>query len=100
MPRKTDQDEWYERERLHRAAADGDVTEVRCLIAAGYDVNAFDEGTELTPLHYTAEGEHYAVMRVLLDAGADIMLMSQTMPETRPCVMLLRHVRRRWHDFL
>jgi ankyrin repeat protein len=65
-------EDWFERERLHRAAADGDLAEVERLVSLGYDVNAFDDGTSMTPLHYAAECEHYKVMRYLLSAGANI----------------------------
>jgi ankyrin repeat protein len=63
-------DDWYEKERIHRAAQHGDVREVERLIAVGAAVNYFDE-ISFTPLHYAAACGHIEVMRVLLRAGAD-----------------------------
>jgi ankyrin repeat protein len=88
MPLDADVDEWFERERLHRAAADGDLAEVQRLVALGYDVNAFDDGTDMTPLHYAAEHEHYQVMRYLLSAGANINARREDRAGNTP----LRHV--------
>jgi ankyrin repeat protein len=56
MPRDCS-DDWFEAERLHRAAADGDVAQMESLVAAGSDINVFDELSR-TPLHYAVEGEH------------------------------------------
>ena len=66
-----DDRDWFERERLHRAAADGDLDEVRRLVAAGHPLNAFDE-LAFTPLHHAATRGHVAIMRVLLAAGAGV----------------------------
>ena len=62
-------DQWFERERLHRAAADGDLEEVRRLIDAGYELDLFDD-ISYTPLHYAAKHGYVDVMQVLLSAGA------------------------------
>ncbi|MEZ5531455.1 MAG: ankyrin repeat domain-containing protein [Steroidobacteraceae bacterium] len=64
-------DDWYEREQLHFAAADGDCERVRELLAGGADLGLFDD-IGCTPLHYAIQNEHYAVARLLLAAGADI----------------------------
>jgi len=64
-------DDWFERERLHRAAEDGDLEEVRRLVAEGCDLDAFDE-IAYTPLHYASTRGHIAVMRLLIEAGAGI----------------------------
>jgi len=56
---------------LHCAAQDGDVTRVQQLLTDGRSPNVFDE-TSKTPLHYAAENGHLEIMRVLLEAGADV----------------------------
>jgi ankyrin repeat protein len=67
-----DDDDWFEREQLHFAAADGDIERARELIAAGgANLGLFDD-IGCTPLHYAIENEHYAIARLLLAAGADI----------------------------
>jgi ankyrin repeat protein len=63
---------WFEKEKLHFAAADGDLEKVKVLVEEGFDVNAFDEGLSLTPLHYAVRGEHLAVAEYLLSVGADV----------------------------
>jgi ankyrin repeat protein len=64
-------DNWFENEKLHFAAQDGLVEEVRELLAKGYDPNVFDELSK-TPLHYAAERGHVEVMKALIAAGADV----------------------------
>lgn len=67
-----DIDDWIERERLHDAAADGDLTKVKELVAKDYDVNAFNDGFGWTPLHCAVRGEHIDVAKYLLSVGADV----------------------------
>lgn len=62
---------WFENERLHRAAADGDIPEMRLLLAATFKLNVFDY-LSFTPLHYAIKGEHYKAAEWLLDQGADV----------------------------
>jgi ankyrin repeat protein len=64
--------DWYEKEQLHFAAQDGDLTKAKELIEAGYDVNAIDEGMELTPLHYAVREEKFKVAEYLISAGAEV----------------------------
>ena len=64
-------EEVFEREKLHFAAEDGDVEEVKKLLDEGYQPNLFDELGK-TPLHYAAMRGHLDVMNVLLAAGADV----------------------------
>ena len=65
-------DDWYEKERLHFAADEGNLDEVKKLVEKGYDVNAFDEGLSFTPLHHAIINEQYKVAEYLIEAGADI----------------------------
>ena len=56
---------------LHHAADNGDVAEVRRLLAAGADVNCKTNRAE-TALHLAARRGHVDIVRLLLDHGADI----------------------------
>jgi ankyrin repeat protein len=64
-------DEWYERERLHLAAQDGDLSLIKHLLAEGSDVNAFDN-LGMTALHWAAKKEHHDVASLLIEAGAAV----------------------------
>jgi ankyrin repeat protein len=64
-------DDWYERERLHRAAASGDLELVKELIAEGCDPNDFDD-IGGTPLHHAAREERLDVAAALLEGGARV----------------------------
>ena len=58
-------------EALHRAAAAGEIEQVKLLISEGADVNVKnDEG--LTPLHYAAFKGHKEIVELLLAHGADV----------------------------
>lgn len=56
---------------LHRAAADGQVAQIRALLDKGADPNARD-GAGRTPLHVAAFGSHDDAVRALAAGGADI----------------------------
>lgn len=56
---------------LQSAAADGDLTRVRQLLADGIDVDGQDSAGR-TPLLYAVSRGHIEVARVLIDAGAAI----------------------------
>ena len=58
-------------DRLHNAAEEGNLNEVKQLIQEGYQVNDFDE-LGMTPLHYAAENGHVEVMKYLLKSGANV----------------------------
>lgn len=78
-------DDWFEAERLHRAAADGDVSQMVSLVRSGFKVNEFDDLSR-TPLHYAVDGEHYLAAQWLLDNGADVNVHDEEMiGETALC---------------
>lgn len=56
---------------LHRAAARGDVGELRALLNARADANRRDPRGR-TPLHVAAFFSHYAALGALVDGGGDI----------------------------
>ncbi|MFP5237034.1 MAG: ankyrin repeat domain-containing protein [Acidobacteriota bacterium] len=64
--------DWYEKERLHRAAESGDVEEIKALLEEGLPIGAFDEVLSRTPLHCAAISGHIDAARYLIEAGADV----------------------------
>ena len=70
-------DDWFEAERLHRAAEDGDLQEIERLIVSGYDVNLFDDMGH-TPLHRAVLGRQYNVVQQLLRQGANVNANDET----------------------
>jgi ankyrin repeat protein len=62
---------WFENERLHRASAEGDLQEMRRLHAGGYKLDVFDD-LGRTPLHYAVEAEHYKAAEWLIQEGANV----------------------------
>jgi ankyrin repeat protein len=73
-----DEDDWFEKERLHRAAASGDMAMIESLLAEGVPPTAFDY-ISYTPLHYAAVNGHTAAVRRLLRAGADVNAYQEEM---------------------
>src|SRR5262245_816197 len=67
----TFRDDWYPAEKLHRAAEDGDLERARELIRERAALNAFD-AIGYTPLHHAVKNRHVSMIKLLLDAGADI----------------------------
>jgi len=65
--------DWFEAEKLHRAASDGSIAEMDRLVREGRDVSVFD-GLSRGPLHYAVIGEHYKAVVWLLGQGADVNL--------------------------
>lgn len=80
---KRHMDDWYERERLHRVADNGDLAAVKTLIAEGRDVNAMDS-LAMTPMHYAAAAGHLHVVRFLISAGANVNAKSEAMAGDTP----------------
>lgn len=66
-----DPEDFFEAERLHRAAADGDVEEMQRLIAGGCSLELFDY-LGRAPLHCATEGRHLRAVEWLIAAGANI----------------------------
>jgi ankyrin repeat protein len=64
-------EDWYEKECLHRAASLGDLKEIKALLEEGFPTDAFDDLSR-TALHYAAIGGHIPAVRYLIDAGADV----------------------------
>jgi ankyrin repeat protein len=56
---------------LHEAAHQGDVAEIRALVAEGADLEARDAAGR-TPIHVATFGSQDEALRVLADAGADL----------------------------
>jgi ankyrin repeat protein len=66
-----DRDDWFAAEKLHRAAADGDMERARELVSEGARLDVFD-GIGYTPLHHAVKNQHISMIRLLLEAGAAI----------------------------
>lgn len=82
---------WFERERLHRAAAEGNHDEMRRLVAVGgHALTTFDD-LGRTPLHYAVEGEHYLAAEWLIQQGAVVNAHDEpTIGETPLCLAVRR----------
>jgi ankyrin repeat protein len=61
---------------LHEAAADGDLEQVKLLLAKGLDVDTRGE-KGMTPLHLAAEEGHKNVVELLIAKGADINVVER-----------------------
>jgi ankyrin repeat protein len=66
-------EEKFEREHLHRAAADGNIAELKSLLKTDQlkRINTFDD-VSLTPLMRAAMGGHVHAVKLLIKAGADV----------------------------
>lgn len=62
---------WFDNERLHSAASEGDLLEMARLLTNGFQLNAFDD-LGYAPLHHAVAAEHYKAAEWLLDQGADV----------------------------
>ena len=63
---------WLRTERLHRAAATGDLLEIERLLQEGCNIDAFDEDLPRTPLHYAAIENQADAVQLLIRAGANV----------------------------
>lgn len=57
---------------LHKAAAVGDIEQVKSLISKGSDVNAMDDRLDGSPLHLAAYRGHRQVVELLIANGANV----------------------------
>ena len=57
---------------IHKAASDGNIEAVKQHLAAGVDVNAWDEDFGWTPLHLAAQRGYKEIIELLLANGADV----------------------------
>lgn len=64
-------DDWFPAERLHRVAAEGDIQKARELIGEKAPLDTFDD-IGYTPLHHAVKNCHAAMVKLLLDAGANV----------------------------
>jgi len=64
-------DDWFPAEKLHRAAADGDLQRARELIGEKAPLDTFDD-IGYTPPHHAAKNQNLAMVKLLLDAGANV----------------------------
>jgi ankyrin repeat protein len=72
MPDDDDSDwAWYDAERLHRAAAEGNLQEMARLVDAGHALHAYDD-VMCAPLHHAAEAGQCEAAEWLLARGADV----------------------------
>ena len=71
---------------LHLAGASGDVQSVAALVAAGADVDATEESWGQTALIFAASKGRTAVVRTLLEAGADPAVHTSVMDVTSRAV--------------
>jgi ankyrin repeat protein len=90
---------WFPAERLHRAAAEGDLAGARALIGEGAALDAFDD-IGYTPLHHAAKNEWFEMVRLLLDAGADINARHEEMNAGTAISVAARDSSPRMVDFL
>jgi ankyrin repeat protein len=93
------QEGWFAAERLHRAAAEGNLAHARDLIRAGAALDAFD-AIGYTPLHHAVRNEWFEMVRLLLDAGADINARDNRAGSLAPIAVAASHASPRMVEFL
>ena len=83
-------DDWFEQERLHRAAAEGDIAEMQRLVTAGYDLHRFDD-LQYTPLHYAVLEDRYKAAEWLIEAGTAIDIHNPELIGETPLGLAVQH---------
>ncbi len=83
---------------LHRAAATGDIDQVKLLISKGTDVNE-KTTTGDTALHYAARHNHNDVAELLIKKGADVNAKNKN-GDTPAHIALREHIREHDKPFL
>uniref|UniRef100_G1KET5 Ankyrin repeat and SOCS box containing 5 n=1 Tax=Anolis carolinensis TaxID=28377 RepID=G1KET5_ANOCA len=79
----TDDCSWADRSPLHEAASQGRLLSLKTLIAQGYNVDALTID-QVTPLHEACLGDHVGCARLLLEAGANVIVIFYTRgPQTK-----------------
>ena len=91
--------DWFEREQLHEAAAQGDLAKVKELAEKGADINAFDEDLSRTPLHYAVIAGHRDVAAYLLSVGADVNAHEEAKIGETPLGTVQLRAHTRWPSF-
>jgi len=70
---------------IHTGATDG----VKALLSHGADVNVRENKEEQTALMWAAAGEHPEIVKILVEAGANINARSKLIPEPEPFIIQL-----------
>ena len=78
-----EREDWFEAEKLIRAAQEGEVAEMVRLVAAGYDVDVMDVISK-GALHYAIENEHDKAAKWLVEHGATVDLHHDAMAGDTP----------------
>jgi len=55
-----------------KSAADGDLKAVKSSLSSGVDINSQDAKNGYTALHLAASNDHKAIVKLLVESGADI----------------------------
>lgn len=92
-------DGWFAEERLHRAAAEGDLERARGLIREGAPLDAFD-AIGYAPLHHAVRNGRFEMVRLLLDAGADLNARDAGAGGITPLAVAAAHAAPRMVEFL
>ncbi len=82
---------------LHQAAADGDLEQIKRLLAKGLDIDTRDE-KDMTPLHFAAKEGHKAAVEFLLAKGASINVVEKN--EAKPVWLAMANDHRDIVDLL
>ncbi|MES2151455.1 MAG: ankyrin repeat domain-containing protein [Pseudomonadota bacterium] len=64
-------EDWFELEKLHRAAREGNLSQISSLVAEGFEIDAFDDLSR-TPLHYAVEEGQLGAAQLLISLGSNV----------------------------